>query len=88
MSDRTYPYRAWLLTRNFQPLEIELVGQGYANSFYDRTQAGRNYHVDELFASKAAAIECGEVKLAGLEAELVKRQACLHKRQMELQRHK
>jgi hypothetical protein len=88
MSTRTYPYTAWLLTRNFQPLEIELVGQGYANSSYDRTQSGRNHHVDELFPTKAAAIACGESKLADLTADLVKRQACLVRRQIELQRHK
>jgi len=88
MSLRIYPYRAWLLTRNFQPLEIELVGPGYANSAYDRTQAGRNYPLDELFASKDAAIACGEGKLDALTAELSRRQACLEKRRVQLQRHK
>lgn len=88
MRNRTYPYRAWLLTRNFQPVEIELVGPGYANSAYDRTLTGRNYHVTELFPTKAAAIVCGEKKLAVLAAALEKRQEGLFKRQIELQRHK
>lgn len=88
MSDRTYPYTAWLLTRNFQLLEVELVDQGFANSAYDRTDKGRNYHVDELFLTKARAIAFGEAKLATLAKELERRQRGLLKRRLELQRCK
>lgn len=88
MSDRTYPYSAWLLTRNFQLLEVELVGQGFANSAYDRTDKGRNYHVDELFLTKAEAVAFGEAKLAALAGELERRQEGLMKRRLELQRCK
>lgn len=88
MSDRTYPYTAWLLTRNFQLLEVELVDQGFANSAYDRTDKGRNYHVDELFLTKARAIAFGEAKLAALAEELERRQRGLLKRRLELHRCK
>ncbi|WP_213881890.1 hypothetical protein [Pseudomonas sp. dw_358] len=88
MSDRTYPYTAWLLTRNFQPLEIELVAPGYGTSTRERTQSGRNYELSELFASREAAIACGEERLALLSAELAKRQASLDKRRVALLRHK
>lgn len=88
MSDRTYPYSAWLLTRNFHPMEVELVGPGYADSTCDRTQSGRNYQTNELFQTKAEAIACGERKLAVQVGELAKRKACLLKRKRELQQHK
>lgn len=88
MSDRTYPYTAWLLTRNLQLLQVELVDQGFAGSAYDRTESGRNYPVDRLFASKASAIACAETKLDELADELARRQTSLHQRQAELQRHK
>lgn len=88
MSDRTYPYSAWLLTRNFQLLEVELVGQGFASSAYDRTDRGRNYHVAELFLTKAEAVAFGEAKLEALAWELEKRQEGLLKRRLELQRCK
>lgn len=88
MSDRNYPYSAWLLTRNFQPLEIELVGPGYGNSTCERTRSGRNYDLAELFASPEAAIACGEERLAVLAQELARRQASLDKRRVALLRHK
>ncbi|WP_027980599.1 hypothetical protein [gamma proteobacterium L18] len=88
MRERIYPYTAWLLTRSFQPLQIELIGPGYAASGYDRTESGRNYHVDELYPSLAAAIACGEGKLAELAADIAKRQASLDKRRDALARFK
>ncbi|MFJ4144726.1 hypothetical protein [Pseudomonas sp. NPDC089734] len=88
MDTRTYPYTAWLLTRNFQPREIELVGPGYVNSAYDRTRSGRNYEVSELFPTRKAAIAFGESKLKALASDLARRVDCLERNWAELGRHK
>ena len=88
MSERTYPYKAWLLTRSFQPLEIELVARGYIGSAYDCTEAGRNYHIKDLYPSKEAVIAYGERRLAELAEELAKQNLNLEKRRCELLRHK
>ncbi len=64
------------------------MGQGFANSSYDRTDKGRNYQVDELFLTKAKAIAFGEAKLAALAKKLERRQKGLLKRRLELHRCK
>lgn len=88
MRSRIYPYTAWLLTRNYEPVEVELVGQGYLDSTHDRTDAGRNLHVNELFSTKDAAIAHAENKLAEMAENLIKRQAWLQRCQTGLQRYK
>lgn len=88
MRGRTYPYKAWLLTRNYEPVEVELVGLGYIDSTHDCTHSGRNHPMDELFPTKDAAIAHAEDKLAAMADHLAKRQAWLYQRQTELQRHK
>ena len=88
MNDRTYPYRAWLLTREYQPLEIELVGRGYIDSAHDRTESGRNHPIGDLFPTKAAAVADGEQKLAALAVELARKLAHVRKRRLVLERHR
>lgn len=88
MNERTYPYKAWLLTRSFEPKEVELVARGFTSSVYDRTHSGRNYHIDELHPSLEAAIACGESRLVELTEELSRRLSTLEKRRDQLQRFK
>jgi len=84
MMQRTYPYIAWRLTRNFQVLRVELVASGIYGSGYDRTETGHSYALSELFASRDAAIAEGERRLDELAAVLAKRQMNLERRRREL----
>lgn len=84
MTQRTYPYVAWRLTRNFQILRVELVAGGIYGSGYDRTETGHSYPLSELFASKEAALSEGERRLDELAQILAKRQVNLERRRREL----
>lgn len=84
MTQRTYPYIAWRLTRTFQIIQVELVAGGIYGSGYDRTETGHSYPLSELFVSKDAAIAEGERRLAAVEADIARRQMNLERRRREL----
>lgn len=84
MTQRSYPYIAWRLTRTFQIIEVELVAGGIYGSGYDRTETGHSYPLSELFASKDAALAEGERRLQVVEADIARRQMNLERRRREL----
>lgn len=84
MTQRTYPYIAWRLTRTFQIIQVELVAGGIYGSGYDRTETGHSYPLSELFVSMDAAIAEGERRLAAVEADIARRQMNLERRRREL----
>lgn len=85
MSERTYPYKAWVLMPSFKPKEVELV-EKYSAYYteYDQAAGGKSYHLSELHHSKSAAIAEGRERAAKQSADLAKKQASLAKRIAEL----
>lgn len=83
MSKRKYPRQAWVLTPSFKPKEVT-IEKGYASwrgaSDWDIAEGGKQYHVDTLFDSKAAAIANGREQVIKTQADIDKRQLNLNKR--------
>ncbi|NPS81517.1 hypothetical protein [Pseudomonas aeruginosa] len=54
MSERTYPYKAWILQPSFKPKEVELVKPyvGWGAHYGDETASKKVYRLDEIFPSK------------------------------------
>lgn len=87
MSERTYPYKAWVLQPSFKPKEVELVehyGSWRGDDYGDMTASKKIYRRDEIFASKAEAIEEGWRRVEKQEADLGKKQESLNKKKTEL----
>ncbi|MCS3472124.1 hypothetical protein M2401_005888 [Pseudomonas sp. JUb42] len=76
MSGRIYPYTAWLLTRTFAVVKVELVGTTGSGQ-HERTAKGKWYLPDCLFASREQAIEHGRLRIEAARAEIARRQAAL-----------
>lgn len=82
MSEKTYPYQAWVLMPSFKPKEVELVAR--ARLDWEESSTGKWYHHTELHPSKAEAIAAGWEKIRIQQADIDKRQAKLNKRIVEL----
>lgn len=87
MSERNYPYTAWILQPSFKPKEVELVKHytSFGDKDYgDETASGKVYRRDEIFSSKAEAIEEGWRRVEKQQADLEKRQESLDKKKTAL----
>lgn len=94
MTDRTYPYTAWVLQRSFAPKEVELVKEYRAFGgldYGDITASGKFYATSELFKSKRDAVDAGwrrvdeqSMRVAKAGARLLKCKAALSKATAEL----
>lgn len=79
MSERTYPYKAWVLMPSFKPAEVELVSN--YGLYYDETAKGKIYHIKHsLYPTKAAAIAEGREKIEEQQADIAKRLERINKR--------
>jgi len=79
MSERTYPYKAWVLMPSFKPAEVELVSN--YGLYYDETAKGKIYHIKHsLYPTKAAAIAAGRKKIDEQQADIAKRLERINKR--------
>jgi hypothetical protein len=85
MNGRIYPYTAWVLTRSFAVLEVELVA-ATADGQHDRTIKGKWYEPDSLFHSHEAAVDAGRARIDSARAEIVRRAAMLEEKSALLDR--
>ena len=79
MNARTYPYTAWVLTRSFVVVEVELVGPT-ADGQHERSAKGKWYTPDSLFQSHEAAVEAGRARIETARAEIARRAAVLEEK--------
>lgn len=85
MSERTYPYKAWVLMPSFKPVEVELIasysGFWSKSQSFEKTATGKVYEIGtELFPNKAAAIAAGRKKIDEQQADIAKRLERINKR--------
>ena len=88
---KSYPYTGWVLTPSFVPKEVVLTrpyGTWSGGGCWDATDSGKSYHVEEIYATKAGAIDHGFALLDKQQADLAKRQSVLDKRRLNLQKAK
>jgi len=79
MNARTYPYIAWVLTRSFVVVEVELVGPT-ADGQNERSVKGKWYAPDSLFESHGAAVEAGRSRIETARAEIARKAAVLEEK--------
>lgn len=86
MTNRTYPYKAWVLQPSFKPVEVELVGRyaSYSIDYGDQTASGKSYPLKELFPTKAEAIAEGHRRLDKQAEDLDKKLINITKRRAAL----
>jgi hypothetical protein len=82
---RTYPYTAWVLTRSFAVVEVELAGPT-ADGQHERTIKGKWYAPDVLFESHEAAVEEGRARIETARLEIARRAAVLEEKSALLDR--
>lgn len=79
-TERTYPYKGWVLQPSFKPVEVEFVSAYRALSredYGDRSTAGKVYARSEIHATKADAIAFGRAEIVRMQADIDKRQSKL-----------
>jgi len=87
MTQRTYPYKAWVLQPSFKPVEVELTQKSYpwsSTDYGDETAKGKSYRTSELHPSKDAAIAAGWIAVERIQADLDKRNETLRKKRAAL----
>lgn len=87
MSEKEYPFKAWVLMPSFAPKEIELVEGSATVAGYHITASNKYYHESQLFESKRAAIANGWSRIDELQAALEKRAESISKKKSSLTRH-
>lgn len=80
---RKYPYQAWVLSPSYVVKEVTITGSAYSDQ-WDRTEAGKSYHINDLHPTKKAAIVAGREDVVKAEADLVKRRTNLDKKIAQL----
>lgn len=77
MTTRTYPYKAWILMPSFKPVEVSFVKAYSSFSGYDYgdiTSAGKTCAVNDIHATKEAAMEVGHARLEALRGKIERMQ--------------
>lgn len=78
MSDKNYPYQAWVLMPSFKPkLETFVRHISYG---HEEAKTGKWYWPDAIYETKELAIEEGRKKVKEQQADIDKRQEKLNKR--------
>ena len=75
--ERSYPYKAWILMPSFKPAEVEFTEHypGWSGEDYGcKTASGKVVRRDEIFASRALAINGGRLRLEKHRAQIAKLQ--------------
>ena len=85
MSEKKFPYKGWVLTPGFKPVEKTFTYSytSYRNE-YHVAETGRNYHIEDIHPDKASAIAYGRADLDRQQAALEKKQANIEKRRAAL----
>lgn len=89
MTDRTYPYQAWILMPSFKPVEVTMVSayKAFHGADYgDRTEAGKLVPRADIFASAWEACKVGNDRLIKQQIDLDKKQANINKRAAEIKK--
>ena len=82
MIEKKFPYKGWVLTPGFKPVEKTFVGLGYYD--YHRSDGEKEYHPDNIFKDKASAIAWGREDLERQKSALDKKLANIEKRRAAL----
>lgn len=78
MSEKTYPYKAWVLMPSFKPkLETFVLKTSYG---HEESQTGKWYRPCDIYETKADAIAAGRETAREQQADIDKRQAKLNRR--------
>ena len=85
MSTRSYPFSAWVLTKNFEPVRVELVR--LAGIDKHETARGRRYSNPALHVCKKSAVHWARRTLVRQEQHLKERAEQLERRKLELAKH-
>lgn len=84
MSDKSYPYQAFVLTPTFNVKEVTIEAN-YWRTEYEQAEGGKVYRPSSLHETPAQAIAAGFVDLEQQEATLSKRLATIKKRRANLE---
>jgi hypothetical protein len=85
MIEKTYPYRAFVLTPGFHVKEVTIAGS-YFYRDYEKSDKGKVYQPSQLHASPQEAIEAGFADLKRQEEALNKRLKTIMQRRVNLER--
>lgn len=87
MPTHSYPFYAWVLTKDYEPRKVELVGPVSGPFGNHVTATGRRYSNPELHGCKTRAVIWARSRLAKQQQELVDRAAQLERRKQELAKY-
>lgn len=87
MSEKEYPFKAWVLTPSFAPKEIELVEGSTTVAGYHITASNKYYHESQLFETKRNAVADGWIKISEQQSALDKRVQGIAKKKATLTKH-
>lgn len=82
MSEKKFPYKGWVLTPGFKPVEKTFVRRGFYD--YHRAVGDKEYQTSSIFEDKDSAIAWGRADLERQQAALNKKQANIEKRRAAL----
>jgi hypothetical protein len=84
MTEKKFPYKGWVLTPSFTPVEKTFVGHGIYSYYSYHVTENKRYRVDMIFEDKSSAIAWGHKELEKQKAALDKKLANLEKRRKSL----
>ncbi|WP_349573065.1 hypothetical protein [Azotobacter salinestris] len=77
MSEKTYPYTAWVLMTSFKPKEVTIIQK---RGSYEEASNGKWYSKLDLYKSKGEAIAAARKMIKEAQAGIDKRQENLNKK--------
>lgn len=86
LTQRTYPYKAWVLQPSFKPIEVTLVeAYHWLNGHRaDVSDAGKHFLLKDIHPTKEAAIAYGWTQVERIQADIDKRTENLRKKRAAL----
>lgn len=80
MSERSYPYEAFVVGSTGKVNRVKIVGPAFRHSWpnWDKSESGRNYGIDSLHPTKESAIAAGLAACDAAQAKLDNSQAKLN----------
>ena len=82
MIEKKFPYKGWVLTPSFKPVEKTFVSLGYSS--YHMDDGEKEYNPGNIFKDKASAIAWGREDLERQKSALNKRLSKIEKRRAAL----
>ena len=82
MIEKEFPYKGWVLTPGFKPVEKTFVSLGWCG--YHRSDSEKEYHRDKIFKDKPSAIAWGREDLERQKSALDKKLSNIEKRRAAL----